>query len=324
MRILITGASGFIGGAIAARLAEEHEVFGLSRRPESDAKVTALGATPVRGDLLSLSSGDLPPLDVVIHCAAWVEPWGTRAEFHAVNVDGTQRALAAARAAGARRFIHMSTEAVLWKGQHLREVDETHPLVDRSPYLYAETKAEAERRVLAANDDGFQTLALRPRFVWGPGDETLAPEIASMVESGAFVWLDGGRARTSTTCISNLVQAVVLALEAGRGGEAYFVTDGEVSSFREFVPRMMAPYGVTMPERSVPAWVVRPIARVVEGVWRLLRLRSRPPLLRHAVDLMCCDSVLLDDKARRELGYAPVVSVEEGLEQLAKSLRRGA
>jgi hypothetical protein len=190
------------------------------------------------------------------------------------------------------------------------------PYPASTPYLYSETKAEAERRVLAANDEHFATLAIRPRLVWGPGDRTLVPEIAEMAAQGAFVWLDGGRARTSTTHIANLVHAVRLALERGRGGEAYFVTDREVHAFRSFVPRMMETHGVTLPERSLPGWIARPAAAAVEGVWRLLGLESKPPLTRHAVDLMCCDCVLDDSKAGRELGYAPVISVDRGLDEL--------
>lgn len=317
MRVLITGASGFIGGAIARSLSGEHEVFALSRSERSDGIVSALGAVPVRGDITQLEPGDLPEHDATIHAAAWVEPWGSRADYWAANVDGTEKMLAAARAAGAHRFVHISTEAVLWKGQHLRDVDETHPYAERTPFLYSETKAEAERCVLAANASDFTTLALRPRFVWGPGDRTLAPEIAEMVEAGSFVWLDGGRARTSTTHVANLVHAATLALDHGRGGEAYFVTDGEVSDFRTFVPRMMAAYGVSLPDRSLPGWLVRPVAMAIEAAWRTFGIRSKPPLTRHAVDLMCCDCVLRDEKARKELDYQPVIDVERGLAELA-------
>jgi nucleoside-diphosphate-sugar epimerase len=319
MKIFVTGASGFIGGAIARALAAEHEVLAMSRSERSDATLRALGATPVRCDLASLAPGDLPTHDVAIHCAAHVEPWGTRGEFWAANVDGTDRVLAATRAAGATRFVHLSTEAVLWRGQHLRDVDESCPYPESTPYLYSETKAEAERRVLGANAPGFATLALRPRFVWGPGDRTLAPELKKMVEGGAFLWLDGGCARTSTTYIANLVHAACLALERGRGGQAYFVTDGEVTDFRSFLPKMMAAHDVTLPDRSLPSWLVRPLATAIEGTWRALGIASAPPLTRHAVDLMCCDCTLDDAKARRELGYAPVVSVAQGLEQLAKA-----
>lgn len=321
MQVFVTGASGFVGGAIAARLVHEgHAVSALSRSQRSDAAIRDRGAGPVRGDLLELAEGDLPACDAVVHCAARVEPWGRRDDYWRANVEGTDRVLAAARAAGARRFVHISTEAVLWRGQHLRDVDETHPYPHSTPYLYAETKAEAERRVVAANQAGrFETVVVRPRFVWGPGDRTLVPEAREMVEKGAFVWLDGGRARTSTTHIDNLVEGVVRALEKGRGGEIYFVTDGPTTDFKSFLAPLLAAHGIEPPGRSLPSWVARPAAALVEALWRGLRLSGRPPLTRHAVDLLCCDCTLRDDKARRELGYAPVVTVEEGLQALAST-----
>ena len=324
MRIFVTGASGFIGGAIARRLADGHTVSAMSRRAESDATIRALGAEPVRGDLATLEPGDIPECDAVVHAAAYVEPWGQRADYWQANVEGTDRVLAAGRAAGASRFLHVSTEAVLWHGQHLRDVDETHPYPERTPYLYAETKAIAERRVLAADTADFATVALRPRFVWGPGDRTLVPEIRKMVEQGAFVWLDGGRARTSTTHIDNLVEGARLALEKGRGGECYFVTDGPVTDFRSFLTKLLARYDVALPERSLPSWLARPAAAVIEGTWRTLRLPGQPPLVRHAVDLMCCDCILDDGKARRELGYDPVRTVDDGLARLASEEARAS
>jgi hypothetical protein len=317
MRIFITGASGFIGGAIAQAIASEHEVLAMSRSDKSDLRIRELGAQPVRCDLVTLEPGDIPDCDAVIHCAAYVESWGTRELTWRINVEGTERTLNAARAAGARRFLHMGTEAVLWRGQDLVDVSEDHPYPDSTPYLYSETKAEAERLVLAANDNGgMATVVLRPRFVWGPGDQTLAPEIEAMVEKGAFMWIDGGRARTSTTHIDNLVHGAKLVLEHGVGGQAYFVTDGEVRSFREFLPELMNAYGVELGDRSMPSAIARPVATLIEGIWRTLKLSSTPPLTRHAIDLMCCDCTLNIDKIEKELGYQPIVSVVEGLRQL--------
>jgi nucleoside-diphosphate-sugar epimerase len=315
-RIFVTGGTGFIGGAIAAALAGQHEVVALSRSESGDRALRALGAEPLRGDLTQLEPSQLPTCDAVIHCAAHVEAWGTREETYRINVEGTSRVLAAARAAGAARFVHMSSEAVLWRGQDLVDIDEDHPYPDSTPYLYSETKAEAERRVLAANGDSLQCIVLRPRFVWGPGDRTLAPEILAMAERGAFAWLDGGRKRTSTTHIANLVHATELALARGRGGQVYFVTDGVDTDFRSFVTRMIAAHGVELRGPNVPGWLARPAAALLEGVWRRLGIRRAPPLTRHATDLLCCDCTLRIDKIQRELGYEPVITVETGLAQL--------
>ena len=113
--------------------------------------------------------------EVVVHAAAFVEEWGTREQFWQGNVEGTTRMLAAAKAGGVRRFLHVGTEAALFDGHDLRDVDESAPYPARQRYLYSETKAEAERRVLAANAAGFETLSVRPRLVWGPRDTSVLP-----------------------------------------------------------------------------------------------------------------------------------------------------
>jgi hypothetical protein len=214
---------------------------------------------------------------------------------------------------------------VLWRGQHLRDVDESCPYPERTPFLYAETKAEAERRVLAANDPAapFEAIVLRPRFVWGPGDRTVVAEAKAIVERGVFAWVDGGRARTSTTHVANLVHACELALTKGRGGEVYFVTDGVDTEFRSFLTRLLAAEGVELPGRSMPGWLLEPLATALEGVWRALRIRSAPPLTHHAVALLRCDCTLRIDKARRELGYEPRIGVEEGLRELSAARSAG-
>lgn len=320
MEVFVTGASGFVGGAATrALVARGHRVRAMSRREDSDAALRALGAEPVRCDLDSVDADRLGGADVVLHCAAYVEPWGPRDAWYRVNVLGTQRLLEAARAAGVRRFIHISTEAVLARGQDLVDVDETCPPAPASPYPYSATKAQAESLVLAANCDGFTTIALRPRFIWGPGDQTLLPAIEAMAAQGKWVWVDHGRAMTSTTHIDNLVHAIMLALEKGRGGQSYFVLDDGRRSMRDIIGGMAAARNLTLPDRSIPRWLAGGLGYVFEGLWRLLRLDGAPPLTRFTAVIMSRTCTLVDAKARRELGYAPVVSVDEGLAALSAS-----
>lgn len=318
MRIFVTGASGFVGGAATKQLvASGHQVMAMSRSEKSDAVIRALGAAPVRCDLEDVAAEHLAGADAVLHCAAFVEQWGPADAWKRFNVDGTARLLAAAREAGVKRFIHISTESVLWRGQHLRGVDEAYPLAPNSPYPYAATKAQAEILVRDANAPGFKTIALRPRFIWGPGDTTLAPTIEAMARAGAFAWINGGRAMTSTTHIANLVQAIELALTKGRGGEAYFILDDGVRPMREMIAGIAAARGVELPDKSVPGWVADALGAVCETAWRALPVKGAPPLTRFSAMIMSRDSVLKDDKARRELGYAPVISVEQGMRELS-------
>lgn len=314
--IFITGASGFVGGAIARALAPKHTIRALSRSANSDTAIAALGVQPVRGELGCVPPELLRGSAVVIHCAAFVKQWGTRAEFWLANVNGTRQLLEVARYSQVRRFIHIGTEAALFYGQSMRDIDEAYPYPERTPFLYSETKAAAERLVLAANTSSFQTISIRPRFVWGPGDQTVLPVIEAMVRSGRFTWIDRGRAQTSTTHIANLVHAVELAIEVGRGGEAYFVTDEGTTTMRSFLTELLATRGVTPPDKSIPGWLARGLGAFLETAWRIIGIRKEPPLTRFAASIMSRDCTIKSEKARRELGYEPVLSRAEGLSAL--------
>ena len=319
MRIFVTGASGFVGGAAVRKLvAAGHDVRAMSRSDKSDAKIAALGGKPVRCDLEDVSAVHIGDAEAIVHCAAFVEQWGPRDAWKRFNVDGAARTLRAARDAGAKRFIHISTESVLWRGQHLRGVDETYPRAPNSPYPYAATKAQAEELVEAANTTKFQTIILRPRFIWGPGDTTLIPTIEAMAKSGQWMWVNHGTAQTSTTHIDNLVYAIELALTHGRGGQAYFILDDGVRSMKEIIGGIAHARGITLPDKSIPAGVADAIGSTCEFVWRTFGLRGDPPLTRFSAMILSRDSILKDDKARAEMGYRPVISVEQGLADLAQ------
>jgi nucleoside-diphosphate-sugar epimerase len=317
MNIFITGASGFVGGAAARRLsAEGHRIRAMSLSGSSDQKIRAMGAEPVRCDLEMVAAADVRGAEIVIHCAAFVEQWGPPDAWDRINVEGTRRMLDAAQQAGARRFIHIGTEAALVRGQHLRGVDETYPLAFDSPYPYCRTKALAEQAVCDASRAGFETIVLRPRFIWGPGDQTILPLLQKMAAGGGWMWIDHGRAVTSTTHIENLVDAIELALTKGQPGKAYFILDDSERSMEAMLSGLAASVGVVLSDRSIPYWLADTIAAMSEGVWRLLRLSGDPPLTRHAAMVMARDCILIGTKAKNELGYRARVTVEEGLAAL--------
>jgi nucleoside-diphosphate-sugar epimerase len=315
----VTGGSGFIGGALVRRLvADGWTVRALARSDASADAVRERGAEPVRGELDDLSSMAVGAAgcEVTFHCAAHLGDWGAREDFERGNVAGTRNALAAARQAGVRRFVHVGTEAALLAGEPLVEVDERAPLRFDSPALYSSTKARAEEAVIEANRNGFETVIVRPRFVWGRGDTTLLPAMAAMVRAGRFAWVGGGRQRTSTTHVDNAVEGLMLAAQRGAPGGVYFVTDGQAVVFRDFVTRLIETQGVTPTGRSVPAPVANAVATVGETAWRRLPLPGRPPLTRLAVWLSSLETTIDITRARTELGYAPVRTIDEGLEEL--------
>jgi nucleoside-diphosphate-sugar epimerase len=315
----VTGGSGFIGGRLIRRLvAEGWRVRGLARSDRSASTVAERGAEPVRGDLDDVESmrAGAEGCDLAFHAAAHLGEWGTRAEFERGNVGGTRNALEAAAAAGVRRFVHVGTEAGLMAGQALVGVDETAPLRPDSKALYSATKAQAEQAVIAANRDGFETVVLRPRLVWGVGDTTILPPLVDAVRSGRFAWVGGGTHLTDTTHVDNVIEGLLLAAGRGRPGEAYFVTDGEPVVFREFITEMLATQGMEIPDRNVPPAVARALAAVGEGAWRLLPLRGGPPLTRLAYWLSALECTIDISKAREELGYSPARTREEGMAEL--------
>jgi len=320
MKIFITGASGFAGGAIAARLVQAgHAVSGMARSQKSIDKLQSLGITPVSCELDNIEAKHLTGVDVVVHCAAYVEEWGSEADYYNANVVGTQKVLDASKAAGVGRFIHIGTEAAFYKGQDMIKIDELASYAETSPYPYSRTKAEAEKRVLAANcQTGMLTLSIRPRFIWGPGDKTVLPTIIQMIQGGKFAWIGGGEFQTSTTHVTNLAHAVELALVKGSGGQAYFVSDDSVEMMRDFVTRYVRTQGVEAPNKTIPRAVARFAARVIEPTWKLLFKGSKPPLVRFTVDMLSSNVTVSIEKARKELGYTPVMTVDEGMRTMPR------
>ena len=318
MRIFITGGTGFVGGALITRLKKSHKIKAMTRSEAGSKKIAALGAEPVKCSLQNIKAEHLQGSQVVIHSAAYVEEWGSRKDFWQANVEGTRNMIAAAREAGIQRFIFIGTEAALFDGHDLKDIDEQHPYPASTPFLYSETKREAEKIVLSANGPGLLTLSIRPRFVWGPGDTSILPTIIEMVTREKFMWLNNGEALTSTTYIDNLTQCVERALGRGQGGHAYFVADKQVNTMKSFLTRMLETQGITIPEKSVPAWLAKTAAFIVETIWRLFRIKSKPPMTRFGVSMLAANCTVKTDKARRELGYAPEVTVDQGLFRMSK------
>lgn len=324
MRIFVTGASGFVGRAFLSATVDKHILSAMSRNETSDKKIIETGASPIRCSLDDVSAEHMAGVDAVVHAAAYMERWGTSRDYWRTNVEGTKRLLAEAKRAGVKRFIHIGTEAVLLRGQSLLNVDETYPLALNSPFLYSRTKAHAEVAVRKANDpaNSFESIVLRPRFVWGPGDQRLLPNLRRMSETNQFIWVDGGSHKTSTTYIGNLTYGIELALTQGRGGEAYFVhDDGGAVAFRDFLPKLASAAGFELKGPDVPGWLLRALAFGAEKAYRLKLLYQAPPISRFNVNVFSRDCILIDAKARREMGYAPPVSREAGLNALAASIQ---
>lgn len=319
MRAFVTGGSGYVGRNLIRQLqARGDTVRALVRSPGSARIVEALGAESVMGDLddrAAMQAG-MSGCDTVFHAAAEVSEWGPRERYHAVNVEGTRRVLEAARGAGVPAFVHVGTEAALCDGSPLLNLDESRPLPEHPLPRYPETKNQAERLVRAANAEGFRTVVVRPRFIWGNDDTSVLTALVAAVKAGRFLWMDGGRYPTSTTHVDNVCEGLLLAADKGRGGEAYFVTDGPPVELRGFITRLLATQNVDPGGKSLPKGIVLLLARVSEWLWDTFKLGGNPPATRMAVHLFGEPVTVNDAKARRELGYQGRVTREQGLARL--------
>jgi len=322
VKAFVSGGSGFVGRNLIRHLRSRgDEVRALARSPAAIAAVTALGATAVEGDLdqAEAMGRGMAGCDAVFHVAALAAEWGPREAFHRANVEGTRHALEAARAAGVPCFVHVGTEAALCDGSPLQNVDESRPLPERPLPRYPLTKNQAERLVREANGPRLRTVVVRPRLIWGNDDTSVLSAMVAAVKAGRFMWMDGGAYPTSTCHVDNVCEGMLLAAEKGRGGEAYFLTDGAPVELREFVTRLLASRGVDPGDKSVPAWLALSFAYVAEFAWELLAMvgvHSEPPVTRMAVHLFGQPVTVNDAKARRELGYVGKVTREQGYASL--------
>ncbi|WP_280487867.1 NAD-dependent epimerase/dehydratase family protein [Nocardia farcinica] len=326
MKVLVTGASGFLGGALVRRLVRSgaHEVTVLAR-PTSDlgGLGDALARVRVaRGDLTDPASlaAAVVGAEVVVHSAARVDERGTRAQFERENVHGTEALLAAARAAGVTRFVFVSSPSALMDrdGGDQLDIDESVPYPRRYLNHYCATKAAAERLVLAANAPGFTTCALRPRAIWGAGDRS-GPIVRLLTRTaqGRLPDLSGGRDVYASLChVDNIVDACVKAMTADTvGGRAYFVADAERTNVWRFLAEVAERLGYRPPTRRPDPRVLRAAVTVIEALWRIPPIAARwsPPLSRYVVALMTRSATYDTSAAARDLGYRPIVDRDTGL-----------
>jgi len=314
---LVTGGSGFVGGQLIERLvAHGWRVRALARGDEAARIVGRHGAQAVRGsldDAASLTAASLG-CDTVVHVAALFKLWGDPAAFERTNVQGTASLLQAAQAASVRRFVQVGAAAVVMGDPApMLRADESLPRQERAWAPYSASKARSEALVLGANRPGvFETVVIRPPMIWGAGMPTLDHMVAT-VKAGQFRWVGGGSQAMSTAHVDNVCHAVELAIEKGRGGEAYFVSDGADGTLRQVISSLLQTRAVNPPRASAPLPVAWAMAGVMEWIWRTFPRRGEPPMTRQMLRLIGQPFTLDIGKAQRELGYRPVVSWEQGL-----------
>lgn len=319
---LVTGATGFVGGRLAAALAGSgYRVRALTRRGSGLEALERLGVEVVRGDLADPASlrNAAQGASVVFHAAGRVSDWGPREAFLRTNAEGTRNVVAACREAGVARLVHLGSLTVLGLPRDGRVVSEETPTAQPARGdFYTESKLLAERWVVEAHGKGgLATTVVRPGAIWGPGDPNVIPRVARLLRRGAMPLVDGGRNLLGLTHVANLVHGLLLAAESGAAaGRLYHVTDGEEITAREALDAIADALGVRRPRLPLPFGLVLGAAALVEAASRALGRTSPPPVTRYGVRFVSCHARYDVGRARRELGYEPVVAFREGVTSL--------
>jgi nucleoside-diphosphate-sugar epimerase len=326
MKALVTGGGGFLGQAIVRGLRKQAaEVRSFSRNTHDD--LDALGVEQLKGDLADPASvlSAVQGCDVVFHVAAKPGIWGDYEEYYRPNVLGTQNVISACRAHGVRRLVHTSSPSVVFDGRDMEGADESAPYPASYAAHYPRTKAMAEQLVRAANDAQLATVSLRPHLIWGPGDNHLLPRLVARARAGQLARIGSRPNLIDTVHVDNAADAHLLAadrLSPGSpvAGKVYFISQGEPVPMWEMVNRLLFAAGAPPVTRTVPVWLALALAWGFESAHRLTGNPAEPRLTRFVVRELSTAHWFDISAARRDFGYAPAISIAEGLQQLQRAL----
>ncbi len=318
MKVLVTGASGMLGGGVARALVERgDDVTVLQRRP------SGVGCREVLGDVAEpdVVRRAAAGVEAVMHLAAKVHVTGPWPQYLWTNVLGTRAVVEACRAVGARRLVHVSSPAVAHGGNALVGAGADTADPGRARSHYARSKAMAEQAALAANCAGLAVVAVRPHLVWGPADTQLVSRVVARARSGRLPLIGRGTALIDTTYVTNAVEALVAALDANVHGEALMVSNGEPRPVGEVLTRICAAAGVPGPRGHVPLKVARFGGAVCEAAWAVGRRSDDPPMTRFLAEQLATAHWFDLRRTRQALAWTPRVSLDEGFEELARWYR---
>ncbi|SHL73645.1 NAD-dependent epimerase/dehydratase family protein [Flavobacterium saccharophilum] len=318
-QVFVTGGSGFVGQHLISMLIENgYKVKALARSTQAIQKVQKQGAIAIKGDLndaQALAEG-AKECSTIFHLAASVDFFASEKKLKKLHVESTELLLSVAKNANIKKFVYLSAASVIMNGRAIVNADETFES-DNIIDGYSRTKLQAEKLVLGANTETFQTIALRPPMIWGKDDANTLAGIIDAVKKGNMQFIDGGRHRFVTCHVLNVCHALILADQSQHsGGKAYFLTDGETPVFKDFIKKYVATQGITVPDKEVSLAMAKRVASTMEFIWKTFRLKGHPPLYKGLVNALGMEFITIDKKAIQELGYKPIVSIAQGLNMM--------
>lgn len=324
MKVLVTGANGFVGAMLCRKLLElKYEVYGLVRETSDLSLLQNLPVVKITGSLQDPESmrKAVQGIHTIYHVAAAVSDWGDLPWFRKNNVEGTRNLLDAAVEADVKRFVFISTAAVhaFLGGKNINEDAPQSP----NPFPYCISKQEAERLVIQYHRDKMIDITIiRPGDVFGPGDRTSLLKMKDMLLQGRMLYLNGGKSLGAFTYVENLCDGIILAGTSPRAvGRSYIITDGYMLSWREYFQKLTRELDLPEPKISIPAWLAMFLAVTLESIHHIFRIKKRPLVTKYLVAHLRKDFHFSIQKARKELGFTPNIGVDEAIRRTAKWFR---
>jgi nucleoside-diphosphate-sugar epimerase len=327
MKALVTGGGGFLGGAIVRRLRSRgDEVRSFSRGDYP--QMTALGVDVIRGDLADPEAvvSAAENCDIVFHVAAKAGIWGPYEEYYQANVLGTQNVVAACRRHSISRLVYTSSPSVVFNGRDMEGVNESAPYPEHFEAYYPQTKAQAERIVLEANDDKLATVALRPHLIFGPDDHHLVPRLVARGKAGALRRIGQNPLLVDCTYVDNAAHAHLLAADrlfpgSAIAGKKYFISQGDPRPLWDLINMILEAAGVPPVSRHISPRLAYAAGWFYEKMYWLLRRQAEPPMTRFLARELSTAHWFNISAARRDLGYKRLITTDEGIALLAKWLQ---
>lgn len=324
MKLFITGGSGFLGTRLTKKLIRDgHEITAFARSDLSAEKLSQLGCKTVVADLLSSQSYEeyLKDINVVIHAASPVSFWGEWSYFQKNIVDATRNLFEAANRNNVKRFIYISSESVIQNDTPLLDIDETFPYIEPNSF-YGKAKQLTERWLIEQNSQT-ECIIFRPTFMWGPNVAAIAT-MKQKIEKGQFVWIDHGDVVIESVHVDNVVHAISLALTKGENKQIYYVTDDAPRAVKVLISQLLDTQNIHAPEKSVPTSLAKGAAITVEALWKMLHIKSPPPLSKFEWSFVALPRRYNISKIQNSLGYEPVTSFEQGLDEMRLAKQKEA
>jgi len=326
MKTLITGGGGFLGRFVARRLKKagyDVTVLGRNKYPflEKEGFETIQADIFDREKLLKVFKG----FDEIHHVASLAGINVNIKPFYKINVIGTQNVIDACLSNGIKKLIYTSSPSVVYENDNLNMANEELDYPDNFLSCYAETKALAEKKVLEANSRDFLTVSLRPHLIWGPEDTNLIPRLIERASKGRLFIVGSGLNEVDVTYVENVAFAHLLASQklipgSSICGQAYFITNDEPLKLWEFVNKILKGVSLNPVSRKIPFLKMYWLGYVLEKLYVLLKIDKEPMMTRFLASQLAYTHTYSIEKAKKDLGYKPEISVDEGLKRLISYL----